>query len=85
MTSDALAFTVFLDANVLAKPVTRTLVMIPSRASGYGVTWSGYVEADRHLRSRQRQVAEVREIAGQQLSEPGNVAGRFADTVFSDR
>lgn len=87
MTSNGPSFTVFLDANVLAKPVTRTLIMLASRSSGYGVTWSGYVEseADRHLRSRQRPVSEVRELASQELSKPGEVAGRFAATSMSDR
>ena len=50
------SFTVFLDANVLAKPLTRSLLMLAGRASGYGATWSEYVEleANRNLRPRQR-------------------------------
>jgi hypothetical protein len=43
---------VFLDANVLAKPVTRTLLLIGANGSGLAVTWASYVEveAERHLR-----------------------------------
>jgi hypothetical protein len=37
MTEPVLAF---LDANVLAKPVTRTLLIHAAGQSGYNVTWS---------------------------------------------
>jgi hypothetical protein len=68
-------FTVLLDANVLAKPLTRTLVMLAARASGYGATWSQYAEdeANRHLRPRQRSVTDVRAFAGQELSATGEM------------
>lgn len=81
------AFATFLDANVLAKPLTRTLLMLSGRASGYSVTWSEYVEieANRHLRPRQRSVTDVRQLAGQELSEAGDLAGRFAATDAGDR
>lgn len=52
MTSSGPTFTVPLDANVLAKPVTRTLLMLAADASGYGVTWSGYVEAEANRQLR---------------------------------
>ena len=47
-----IGFAVFLDANVLAKPVTRTLIMAAGPLSGYGVTWGQYEEdeANRHAR-----------------------------------
>ncbi|HTN99433.1 MAG TPA: hypothetical protein VL068_02060 [Microthrixaceae bacterium] len=43
---------VFLDANVLASPVTRTLILAGGRADGLLLTWSKHVEAeaDRHAR-----------------------------------
>ncbi len=43
---------VFLDANVLARPVTRTLLLVGADPSGHAVTWSAHVEAeaDRHAR-----------------------------------
>ena len=80
-------FTIFLDANVLAKPVTRTLLMIAGDASGYGTTWSASVEdeANRHLRPGQTSVAEVRVRAGLHLSEPGADPERYSATSVSDR
>jgi len=35
----------FLDANVLAKPVTRTLLIYAGNHSDYRITWSQHVEA----------------------------------------
>jgi len=85
--SDGPEFAIFLDANVLAKPVTRTLLMIAGQVSGYGTTWSAYVEdeANRHLRSGQTSVTEMRTRASQQLSGPGHDPQRFACTAASDR
>jgi len=42
----------FLDANILAKPFTRTLLWVGSRHSDFAVTWSqrAETEANRHLR-----------------------------------
>lgn len=37
---------VFLDANVLARPVTRTLLLVGADQSGLAVTWSAHVEAE---------------------------------------
>ncbi|MDR1214480.1 MAG: hypothetical protein LBK54_10430 [Propionibacteriaceae bacterium] len=76
-----------MDANVLAKPLTRTLLVIASAASGYAVTWSGHVEdeANRHLRPAQKSVTEVRVAAGRELSEPGEHPERFAGTEAKDR
>lgn len=39
----------FLDANVLARPVTRTLLMVGASDANLVVTWSAYVEAEAHL------------------------------------
>ena len=87
MRSSGPSFSVFLDANVLAKPLTRTLLVLAGGASGYGTTWSEYVEveANRNLRPRQRSVTEVRELAGQELSEAGEISGRFTATAMEDR
>lgn len=64
MTGDDL-LVVFLDANVLAKPVTRTLVL-RCAASGYTVRWSRTAEeeADRHLTGRQLSIASLRALVG---------------------
>ncbi|MDR1448702.1 MAG: PIN domain-containing protein [Propionibacteriaceae bacterium] len=62
MTSDQVR--VFLDADVLAAPMTRTLLIVTStkRGSRFQVCWSQAVEweADRALRPGQTPVAEVR-------------------------
>lgn len=62
---------VFLDANVLASPVTRTLVMAGARADGLMLTWSAHVEAeaDRHARGASSSTSVVRQdILGMELS-----------------
>ncbi len=63
----------FLDANVLAKPVTRTLLIYASSHSNYQVAWSQYVEAeaDRNLRSRQAATKVAREAARLDLTPTG--------------
>lgn len=77
---------VFLDANVLAKPVIRTLIL-RCAASGYTVVWSATAEAeaDRHLSARQLSVADLRATVGIRLSKPGRAPQRFADTPVGDR
>jgi hypothetical protein len=78
---------VFLDANVLAKPVTRTLLIYASNASGYRVAWSRYVEgeADRNLRPRQAPTRVAREAARLGLTEQGVGAERYTATKPPDR
>jgi hypothetical protein len=85
--TDGPSLTVFLDANVLAKPVTRTLLMVASVASGYGVTWSEYVEneANRHVRSNQLSATGVRIAAGSELSPAGETSADFTRTAAKDR
>jgi len=53
---------VFLDANVLARPVTRTLLLVGADPSGLAVTWSAHVEAeaDRHVRGSALPVSGLR-------------------------
>jgi hypothetical protein len=36
---------VFVDANILAKPLTRSILMFAADPSGYLVVWSAYAEA----------------------------------------
>lgn len=77
---------VFLDANVLAKPVTRTLIL-RCAASGYTVVWSATAEAeaDRHLSARQLSVADLRATVGIRLSKPGRAPERFTGTPVGDQ
>lgn len=37
---------IFLDANTLASPVTRTLIIAGAKADGLRWTWSAFVEAE---------------------------------------
>ncbi len=78
---------VFLDANVLAKPVTRTLLIYASNRSDYRLTWSRYVEAeaDRHLRPNQAAIRVAREAARLDLSPAGSGASNFTSTETSGR
>lgn len=58
---------IFLDANALASPVTRTLLIAGARADGLRWTWSRHVEveADRHARGQASLTSVVlREILG---------------------
>lgn len=63
---------VFLDANVLASPITRTLLIAGGRVDGLLLTWSAHVEAeaDRHARGTASRTSVVRrEILGMRLSK----------------
>lgn len=77
----------FLDANVLAAPVTRTLIMIGADPSGLRVTWSAYAEteANRHLRTRAMSVTALRALLGRSLSATGSDPDRFTHTSGPDR
>jgi len=82
--SDPLAF---LDANVLAKPVTRTLLIYASNHSDYRITWSQYVEeeADRNLRPHQAGTKIAREAAHLDLTPEGKGADQYTGTKAPDR
>lgn len=61
----------FLDANALASPVTRTLLIAGARADCLRWTWSKHVEveADRHARGQASRTSIVRQkILGTELS-----------------
>lgn len=78
---------IFLDANVVAKPVTRTLLMVGASRSGFVVGWSATAEAEaaRHMRPNATRPADVRRRYGGDLTPTGNVAGRFEATDAKDR
>lgn len=78
---------VFLDANVLARPVTRTLLIVGASASGFAVTWSAYVEAEaeRHLPEQAMSMSELRRRHEFQLGPTGADSERFAESSAKDR
>lgn len=78
---------VFLDANIVAKPVTRTILMRGAAPSGFAVGWSATAEAEAtpHMRSRAITPAEVRRRFGGELTPTGEVARRFETTEAKDR
>jgi hypothetical protein len=63
----------FLDANVLAGPVTRTLLLTGADENGLAVVWSAYVEAEagRHLRGSALPVSDLRERLDRVLGPAG--------------
>lgn len=81
------ATVVFLDANVLAKPITRTFLMVGSVPSGFQPVWSlaAEEEATRHMRPRALKPALVRERFGLRLAPTGADADRFRNTKGEDR
>lgn len=81
------AVRVFLDANVLAKPVTRTLLMAGGPPSGFRSIWSRTAEREavRHMPSRAVSPAVVRRRFGGVLGPTGDVGGRFRATAKPDR
>lgn len=80
--------TLFIDANVLAAPVTRTLLLVGIEAIGIVATWSRHAEqeANKHLRPRATSVTDLRTtILESELSPKGENPGRFAATKGADR
>jgi hypothetical protein len=79
----------FLDANVLARPVTRTLLLIGAVGSGarYRAVWSAYAEAEgqRHLRAGTVGLADLRNRHRIDLSASGVHPERFTATDPKDR
>lgn len=78
----------FLDANTLASPVTRTLVIAGARADGLRWTWSKHVEteADRHARSLASRTSTVRmAILGTELSPTAGSTEGLATKTVEDR
>lgn len=78
----------FLDANALASPVTRTLIIAGARADGLRVTWSAHVEgeADRHTRGGAAPVSTVRtDILGMELSPSATSTEGLVTVSAEDR
>lgn len=78
----------FLDANTLASPVTRTLVLAGARTDGLRVVWSSHVEAeaDRHTRGTSTRVSALRtDILGMELSPSAKSTKGLATTSVEDR
>ena len=78
---------IFLDANVVAKPVTRTFLMYGGNFSGFNCVWSQTVEieATRHMPRRALHPADIRHRYGSTLSPRGVIGNRFNATSPSDR
>lgn len=78
---------VFLDANVIAKPVTRTLLMIARLHSDFTAVWSlrAEQEAALHMRPSATPPAAVREAHGSELTPAAGSPDRFVATRESDR
>lgn len=78
----------FLDANALASPVTRTLLIAGARADGLRWAWSKHVEveADRHARGRASRTSIVRKtILGMGLSPTAQSTEGLATDSGQDR
>lgn len=78
----------FLDANILASPVTRTLVIAGARADGLQWTWSKHVEAeaDRHSRHSASRTSTVRTaILGTELSPSAQSTKGMVTRTNEDR
>ena len=78
----------FLDANALASPVTRTLLIAGAREDGLRWTWSKHVEveADRHARGHASRTSLVRtEILGTELSPTARSTESLATAAVEDR
>ncbi|WP_120004854.1 hypothetical protein [Nesterenkonia muleiensis] len=78
----------FLDANALASPVTRTLLIAGARADSLRWTWSKHVEAeaDRHARGQASRTSLVRtEILGTELSPTASNTEGLLTSTLEDR
>lgn len=78
----------FLDANALASPVTRTLLIAGARADRVRIVWSAHVEAeaDRHARGIASRTSAVRtNILGMELSASATSTEGLATVSVEDR
>jgi hypothetical protein len=77
----------FLDGDVLARPVTRTLVLRAAAPTGRSVGWSQLAEdqGNRNQPAAAVSVTSVRELLKRDLGPTGTNAERFAQTSASDR
>ena len=79
----------FLDANVLAKPFTRTLIVVGAAQedADYTAGWSEYAEAEgnRHLRAQAKTLDVFRAERGLSLSPTGGGTDQYVATDTKDR
>src|SRR3546814_10141745 len=78
---------VLLDANIIAKPVTRTLLVVGGVPSGFRALWSRAAEreAQVHMRPRALPPSSVRERFDVLLGPTGTGAERLVGTKDGDR
>ncbi|MDR1077687.1 MAG: hypothetical protein LBL55_03305 [Propionibacteriaceae bacterium] len=78
---------VFVDANVLAKPVTRTILIAAGERSGFRAVWSQTAlrQADAHLRPGMTAVSDLSTRFGWETTPVGPDPARFPRTASSDR
>jgi len=78
---------VLLDANIIAKPVARTLLVVGGVPSGFRAFWSRAAEreAQVHMRPRALPPSSVRERFDVLLGPTGTGAERFVGTKGADR
>ncbi len=78
---------VFLDANILAKPLTRTLLIIGGPLADFTSVWSerALAEGDRHLGPGKTPVSDLVARFGWATGPTGAVDGRFEATDIADR
>lgn len=78
---------VFLDANVLRAPVTRTLILGAEERSEYRAVWSAYAEAEaeRNQPPGQAKVSAVRMKLLRELTSAGGDQDAYGHTPEGDR
>lgn len=78
---------VFLDANVLRAPVTRTLILGAEERSEYRAVWSAYAEAEaeRNQPPGQAKVSAVRTKLLRELTSAGGNQDAYGHTPEGDR
>jgi hypothetical protein len=78
---------VFLDANILAKPVTRTLLIASGERSGFLAVWSqtSLQQADAHLKAGMTPVSDLSTRFGWETTPTAPDAARFRQTDAGDR
>lgn len=78
---------IFLDANILARPITRTFLWVGSQQDCFTITWSQLAEeeANKNLRPNATPIDQLRQRYGRALSATGSNLDRFAHTSRKDR
>lgn len=78
---------VLLDSNIVAKPVTRTLLMIGGESGGFVTGWTAYIEmeANRHLGSEKMSATQLRIQMETNLWSSGTTASTYARTDPKDQ